>query len=315
MRHNVLSITLCLLLSSFVTVQQDTRAVLDKVRAQFSEDFDRARAVLERALLRDRESAKRRGDLPAYERFGREVEQFLDCGTLPLATDTTIYLASVGKACAKVEGAFKTARASALRAGDDQALKALGDELRTFRCQHMGMAYAHYLGAELLRNPDAEAGMDGKSPAGWRTVVGRWGTGKRAPDTAEGEAHFYADPSATAELAQTVTLDGLDTLIDDGALDLRLRAAVRSFAQQPGDTTQILVEFLDQRGKPVAGGYDSGPLCVKDRWRRLEETIDVPIGARSARLRLVTQRRGARTKSNDGYFDDLSLRLALDSEP
>lgn len=317
MRHHCWSLLLCSSIILPVLAQRDTRAELDSVRAQFAEQFRKASAVLEQAQVTARDAASERGDRARFEQIVIELERFRAGGRLPTVLPTDKYRAALEKACGLVERKYEAARTAAMvEDATGKQLLALNVELRAFRGQDMRVALEHVLDEELLTNPGAESTIRGRVPYGWDVVEGSWTTRSENPAPFEGQAYFFPGPSARAELSQTVDLGSFETLVDDEVLVLHLHAALRSFSQRPSDLTQLIVEFLDQRRKPLPGGHDTGAISSTAEWRRIAATLPVPKGARSARMRLIGVRRGVpaenSTKNNDAYFDGTSLRLGLD---
>lgn len=300
------------LLVSSASAPQASRQKLDSARQKFSEGFNVARKKVSAVLTREQTDRKRAGDVAGYQRLGVELENFRDAGELPASIDVSEYQATLLRLVRAAEGAFRTARVAAMNAKDEVRLGELSEELRQFRAQHMALALAHAGARQMLRNPGAEEGMQGSAPVGWSIVTGSFSTVAVTSPVAEGRLHFYPGPVERAEMEQAVDLAGFETLIDDGIVVLELGASVRSFDQNPGDPTHLCVEFRDRSAKLLPDGYDSGPIVSKSGWRRVAEAIPVPAGARSATLRLTSVRLGRKTRNNDGYFDDLSLRLSFD---
>jgi hypothetical protein len=290
------------LLVSSASALQGSRQKLDTARQKFSQDFNTARKKVSAALTRQQTDEKRAGDVAGYQRLTAELESFRDAGKLPTSIDVGDYQSTLMRLVQTVEGAFRTARIAAMNAKDDVRLAELTEELRQFRAQHMALALEHAGARQLLRNPGAEEGMQGSEPVGWTVVTGSFSTVAVIAPVAEGRLHFYPGPVPR----------GFDTLIDDGIVVLELGASVRSFDQNPGDPTHLGVRFRDEAGRELPDAYESGPIVSKAGWRRVEEAITVPAGARSATLRLTSIRQGRKTRNNDGYFDDLSLRISIE---
>ncbi|MET4924555.1 phosphoesterase [Streptomyces sp. PSRA5] len=185
----------------------------------------------------------------------------------------------------------------------------------------------------LLVNGDAEKGSGGTAePVG--RVVG-WGVRQGAPALvgydvgggyptpddpgpgggAAGGRFFSGGNSPLTTLVQEVALPGSGSTghraVDAGRVRYVLSGWLGGYAGQE-DGVRLSVEFRDRTGTPLALSV-LGPVTAGERGhatalleRRAEAAV--PPGARSARVQLSFTRTGAGT-SNDGYADEVSLRL------
>ncbi|MCP4658557.1 MAG: DUF11 domain-containing protein, partial [bacterium] len=155
----------------------------------------------------------------------------------------------------------------------------------------------------LIRNPSNEEPLVGGNIPFWTEVVGdRWG---RMSGGFDGTYKFYAGKLPYAELAQVVDLSSLASVIDAGELTLSFSAVVNSLNQSNPDRSQIVLEFRDASGTALET-FDSGQIANRTAWQAVSDVRPTPIGTRTIRIRLITERFAG--SQNNGYYDALALR-------
>lgn len=178
------------------------------------------------------------------------------------------------------------------------------------------------LGSELLVNSGCEerVGKDALIP-GWTDPGNHWHARNeqikphRANDRVDPQGgNYYFAPTKNnnprAELYQDVDVSRYRSSIDSprSRIHARFRGFVHSLKQRPSDETQVAIEFYGTT-KRLEGGFVSDPIKHTNGWGQVEKTVQVPGGTRRIRIRLISIRKGARAKVNNGYFDSLSLIL------
>lgn len=183
----------------------------------------------------------------------------------------------------------------------------------------------------LLVNGDAEKGAGGTAEpvgrvVGWvvrqgaPAIVG-YDVGGGYPTPADpgpgavGGRFFSGGNSPLTTLVQEVALPASGPTghraVDNGRVRYLLGGWLGGYAAQE-DGVRLSVEFRDRAGTPLALSV-LGPVTADERGSAtalLERGAEaaVPPGARSARVQLSFTRTGTGT-SNDGYADEVSLRL------
>ena len=163
----------------------------------------------------------------------------------------------------------------------------------------------------LIKNPGNEAPLvNGEIPNWVEVVGGSWtqnaGGVNNFPTAQEGNFYFYAGQLATAELRQDIDLSMFAASIPNGNQQFEFKGYVRSFNQSPADTARIRVEYRDANNATVLDVFDTGTVASMTAWQLVSNVRTVPAGTRRVRVRLTATR--AAGLSNDGYFDNLSLR-------
>lgn len=105
----------------------------------------------------------------------------------------------------------------------------------------------------------------------------------------------------------------LADLIDAGKITSDFLGFVRSAGQKGAaniDSSRIILEFRDKDNASALAEFDSKPRRVIGRWEPIGDRRVLPRGTRWVRVRLVSVRHGKGTKSNDGFHDGLTLKLA-----
>lgn len=153
---------------------------------------------------------------------------------------------------------------------------------------------------ELLINGSAELAIPGN---GWVSIAGDWSQRSENPTPHGGLSYFFAGATATAELTQGVPVGLYRTAIDEGAQPFIFEGWLG--AASGVDTAQVALDFRGGSGQPL-GSWDSGPVTSAQNWVPVSQTLLAPQGTRSIQVRLQSARFSG--VSNDGYFDDLSLR-------
>jgi Ca2+-binding RTX toxin-like protein len=186
----------------------------------------------------------------------------------------------------------------------------------------------------LLVNPGAEgpgaAGSAAATPAfgGWTRTAGtptfvRYASTGGFPSLIDaarwgGGTNFFTGgigPSASAE--QTVSVADRAASIDAGLASASLSGLLGGYSNG-ADAASLSATFLGVAGKALGPPLAIGPLSAADRRNQtvlLRRTAGgaIPAGTRSIRVVMsITRQSGT---YNDGYLDDLSLRLAAPAPP
>lgn len=182
------------------------------------------------------------------------------------------------------------------------------------------------LGRNLLINGDGELDAPGAGhlwvdlpTTGWGETgsgtVARYG-GHKLPNRADpgprdrGRAFFAGGTEAVSVMTQRIDLSPLAKHINTGRLSYEFSAYLGGYESQT-DSAWVHLQFLDASGKPILEDR-LGPTTVAQReaqtallpWLSLG---DVPPSARWAEC---TVRMQGDTGGNDGYADNIALRLA-----
>jgi hypothetical protein len=163
-------------------------------------------------------------------------------------------------------------------------------------------------GQNLIVNPGAE--ILPLTTNGWTIVTGFWtgsntSQGEQVPHS--GTYHFYAgDNSGTSELYQDIDVSSMATDIDAGNASFSFQGWINNFSLN-NDEGRIRVEYRNASGV-VLQTYDTMEQFVLV-WTQYTDTRNAPANTRKIRIRLTTRRISG--TGSDGYFDDLSLTVAL----
>ncbi len=171
-------------------------------------------------------------------------------------------------------------------------------------------------GANLIFNPGNDLALDNGEIAGWEEIVGtNWTTRSTQPNPEDGSAYFFPGAGPDAELSQTINVSAYGGAIDLGIQQFDFSGYISSY-RTGGDTTQIIVDYLDASGT-VLDSYDSGaiyaPYNVGDAWDLLTDSRLAASGTRQIEIRLIADRFTG--TNNDGYFDSLELTTFAVPEP
>jgi hypothetical protein len=171
---------------------------------------------------------------------------------------------------------------------------------------------------ELLRNPGCEEPFTNRKIPGWENISGRW-CPLSDPKPQSGEAFFCpGGEGPEGELRQDVDVSAYAAAIDAGRQEFVFRGYVRSLDQpNANDITRIRVEYhgKDATAAPL-DAYRSGPQYSPKDWRLLSDIRMAPRGTRTIRVVLLSIRaKVSGVRSNDGWFDDLSLRARPPDKP
>ncbi len=161
-------------------------------------------------------------------------------------------------------------------------------------------------GAQLLRNPGFEEGLEG-----WEVLAGapEISAGRPGVDPAEGSSFLYG---GDGEPGDALVRQGIDLIeagfsaeqLDAGVM-LRARAALRTWIglELFDDQAFLRVVWLD------AGGEELGAIrttnALGPRWEQAELVAWLPAGTRA--LKVDFEARQRRGRENDGSADDLSV--------
>lgn len=302
------SICMCSLLVVALSLRAEDHPIskkLEAAKAEYSRAVEDQRKELVALLKAKEDAAKKGGDLSGVEKVREEIDKFTTDGTLPKSVEVKSYEAGIKKARAKLEEDYNTAVKEFTQADKIEDAKAVREELSQFRKAEPATGSA--LGKELLKNPGCEEpAVKGFYP-GWKTNLGGWRTRNTNPPPDEGKSYFYAAPVPLAELNQLVSLAPFAKLIESGNAVAHFKGSVRSFRQPNPDSTALIVEYYGIDQKKVLDTYDSGKIQSTDAWKILTDHRTIPKGAAWAKVRLISFRNAG--KDNDGYFDNLSLKV------
>jgi uncharacterized repeat protein (TIGR01451 family) len=168
--------------------------------------------------------------------------------------------------------------------------------------------------ANLVQNGGGEQLVNGELP-GWEEVQGTLWTHTTQssgslvfPPPYEGSYLIYpGTPTIPAELRQDVDVSSFAQPIDTGIQRFFFEAFVRSWPENPPDTTHIVLEYRDATNTQVLGSFDSGVLASTAGWQRLTDLRKAPVGSRVIRIRLLGERKYLGDAYTDAYFDAISL--------
>jgi hypothetical protein len=183
-------------------------------------------------------------------------------------------------------------------------------------------------GANLVQNPGAEAGAGatnssavavppGWAPAGPFTAVAYGTSG--FPTSGSGKNFFAGGPKAPRSTgAQVVDVSSYAAAIDAGRMRATLSALLGGFSTQD-DAASIEAVFRDQSGAPLsADELRIGPVSAAQRGgetKLLPRSATAEVPARTRKVEVVITAERASGEYNDGYADDVSLRLQESAAP
>ncbi|MBT3191195.1 MAG: hypothetical protein HN341_01440 [Verrucomicrobia bacterium] len=169
--------------------------------------------------------------------------------------------------------------------------------------------------ASLLTNGSNDLALDGGEIPGWTEVVGTtWTQRSASPSAQAGSYYFMPGAGADHELAQTVDVSAYASTIDAGIQRFDFSGYVSGW-RDPGDTSQIIVEYEDASGV-VLDSWDSGaiynPYDEAPTWQQLTHSQFAPAGTRQVQVRLIAARNAG--TNNDGYFDSIELDTEVEAD-
>ncbi len=168
------------------------------------------------------------------------------------------------------------------------------------------------LHGNLIVNSGAEQLLVNGEIPGWTEVQGAGWTratikdGDNFPEAQVGDAYFFANEAAQAELRQDVDVSAFSKTIDAGTQQFELRVYLRSAPEIVPDVARVIVEYRNSANSAVIAQLDSGPVPSTAAWHLTEDIRSVPIGTGWVRVRLIATRNSGTT--NDALFDSISLR-------
>lgn len=305
MIRSLLLIAISLNLVSFGQCADDEDVIANKLsaaKAQFDEANSKARDDLLAQLNKNAAAAQQVGDLKALEKIEAEIRAFESNRKLPTTVVTKGYVNAVQVNRNKMSIAFASAVKEYTKAGMRDLAKAIQQELDEFSKNDKAVSLGPPLGEELVKNPGCEEPLiDGRIP-GWTSLNGQWGANPDRP--ASGKFWFHAPAVPSSELYQDVDITSYARSVDMGKASVQIAFQLRCFT---GDKGRVVLEFRDAENKKVLAEKDTGEIASPDRWQRFAHSLPVPKETRTVRIRLISKRSSGR--SNDGNFDDLSLRL------
>lgn len=264
---------------------------------------------LSESLAQKIEFAKSRGDLDLLEKAEAELDAFLTSGKLPTLVRTASYERSVLGIQRKMLRDYDDAISAFVKAGliDDAKLirKQKSDLERRIDDPLLGP----FIGQQLLTNGGCEKVLPNGRPLGWASLSGNWTQRRDNPKPASGESYFFAGAGREGQIFQLVDLQPIAKYVDGNKIRFRFTAQLRSYGGRPPDTAEAFVEFWNDKPEMMISSQTTGPVTSERNWeeKRIEGTI--PAGTAYVRIRLVSTRRDG--TNNDGYFDDVALRLEL----
>ncbi|WP_282078947.1 endonuclease/exonuclease/phosphatase family protein [Aquimarina algiphila] len=128
------------------------------------------------------------------------------------------------------------------------------------------------------------------------------------PNAKNGSYIFWLGNSSTGEIYQDVNVEQYADSIDAGRQFFLFNGFVRSYSGN--DISRIKVEYRNDNNK-VLSFFDSDWKRNSNNWEQINEERIAPSGTRKVRVILLSQRNSGR--SNDGYFDDLSLKTGTNN--
>ncbi len=181
----------------------------------------------------------------------------------------------------------------------DGASLAIRDDLRRANAAETA---GPVISAQLLKNPSCEEPGSARNIPGWVNGAGDWWPN---PDVhQEGSFMFHSGVNPYGELFQIVDLEKYLQGIRNERSQLEFECYYASFNLR--DTLEAVVEIRDATTK-VIYSFGTGERNAPRGWHRYSEIVPIPPTARSVAVRLLSRRNEG--KSNDGWFDNLSLRV------
>jgi len=189
-------------------------------------------------------------------------------------------------------------------------------------------------GPNLLRNPGFEDGVRPLAVAATTPVPG-WVVTPNLTSLAYGTAGGFPSAAAAAEVGggsafasggpnnpesraiQQIDVSGESAAIDSGRATGTLSGALGGMGTQP-DSATVTASYLSGAGDAL-GSMQIGPVTQAERGGETKllarSQIDqIPSGTRAIRVTAIASRPGA-SGYNDGYLDNLSLRLDIAAPP
>ncbi len=128
------------------------------------------------------------------------------------------------------------------------------------------------------------------------------------PSAQDGNYIFYLGSSRTGEMYQDINVEQYASTIDNSKQSFLCTGFVRSY--RGNDRSRIKIEYRTSNNV-VLETFDSGWRNNSSRWEQIKEEKIAPIGTRIIRVIILSQRN--RGSSNDGYFDNLSLKTGVNN--
>lgn len=194
---------------------------------------------------------------------------------------------------------------------ESSSMRSLRAQVRELESQ---LDTAFRLNQQLLVNASFEQVPRRGVVSGWQSRSGEWQLAgaeyakSNEPHAAEGKAFLYAGACRIGHLVQDVDISVCSPLTDAKKLRFTASALIRCFPQSPPDTCELKLEFLDERDV-VMKTLTTKPHANPHNWIPIGMTDIVPQKTRTIRVNIVSTRHGARSRDNNGYFDDSKLVL------
>jgi RHS repeat-associated protein len=166
------------------------------------------------------------------------------------------------------------------------------------------------IGENLIQNGSNESPVEGSQIVGWIPKSGSWLTVTSGtvgvPTPHEGSRYLAPGANTQCELCQDVDLTPMADAIDAGGQILVLKAFVRSKAHVLPDTAKVVLEYRDVTNSQILRQRTLAPTASSESWLLIADAQIVPVGTRTARVRLIATPSFA-DGTNDVYFDAVSL--------
>ncbi|WP_299252305.1 endonuclease/exonuclease/phosphatase family protein [uncultured Aquimarina sp.] len=128
------------------------------------------------------------------------------------------------------------------------------------------------------------------------------------PIAKSGNYIFWFGNSSTGQVYQEITVGQFAENIDAGKQSFLFNGFVRSYSGR--DRSKIKIEYRDNNNN-VLEFFDSNWRNNSGNWEQINDVRFAPFGTRKIRVVLLSQRNSGR--SNDGYFDDVSIKTGTNT--
>lgn len=142
------------------------------------------------------------------------------------------------------------------------------------------------------------------------------GTSKRVqggqsgyPDAKDKDYFFWLGNSGTGEIYQNIDVEKYRATIDAGKQSFLFNGFTRSYRGR--DRSRIKVAYISD-SEVVLDTYDSDWRNTSSNWEQINDERIAPVGTRKIKVSLFSQRNSG--TSNDGYFDDLTLKTGINND-
>jgi predicted Zn finger-like uncharacterized protein len=290
------------------TTEDRVKNKLHVAKEAFDREEKQLRNEVVAALKKSIEGATNAGNVAQAEQARTELDAFMSKNELPKTVQTTAFQEEMRHASVRLKDAYQSAIAQyVLEEKVSEATSTKMDLQAFLKASVIGMELGR---KELLANPGCEEGVTMGRISGWLAVRGDWKpAGSFLPR--EGNFFFRTGQSADAELRQDVSVRAATEIATAPDLKYTFSGYVHSYDQDPPDTARIVIECRDATNQQALDVFDSGAIGHVKGWKQIVVSRVLPPGTETIRVRLIAHRRGKGTRSNNAYFDALSLRVAL----